>query len=186
MSRIWLNNVLSVLTLTRIDISVFNHESLFLIRRLDKAYLAYISYIRMEHIYNNPILNGFCDMMVDSMIQSNRLRESLNRLILEQDRMRHYESLPRPIYQRPTSLQIDHTYIFIKDVKRHQPVPRFNYDSLIRLRNILYLCLLLKRNPTLAKLRFRNLKHINKPLQETAEFHVSIRNFYKNLKAVVD
>ena len=56
--------------LTRIDTSMFNRDSDFLIRRLDKGYLAYSNYIKMEHWYNNPIVNGFCEMLIESMIYS--------------------------------------------------------------------------------------------------------------------
>ncbi len=36
----------------------------------NKGHLAYINYVRMEHWYNNPVLTGFCEMLIESMFCS--------------------------------------------------------------------------------------------------------------------
>jgi hypothetical protein len=196
MSRMWLNNLVSVLTLARIDISMFNHENNFLIKRLDKAYLAYISYVRMEHFYNNPIMNGFCDLMVDMMITTKKDRERLE-LINQIDQMIYYK-----IFNKQKAYQFSYTNVqsmTSTSILSNRSIPsfeeekadtfnvarlgsnkNFKYDSLLRLRNIMYLCLLLKRNPILAKVRFKNLSNVNKPSGRTENLHEAIKRIYKN------
>ncbi len=70
MSRIWQTTIVSLLTLPRIDKSMFNRDSDIIMRRLDKGHLAYINYVRMEHWYNNAVVNGFCEMLIESMLYS--------------------------------------------------------------------------------------------------------------------
>ncbi len=50
---------------------------MLLLRRLDKGHLAYINFVRMEHWYNNPVLNGFCEMMIESMLYSQIYKKKL-------------------------------------------------------------------------------------------------------------
>lgn len=69
-SRIWQTTIISMIRLPRLDKSMFNREDDLLMRRLDKGHLAYLNYVRMEHWYNNPILNGFCEMLLESMFYS--------------------------------------------------------------------------------------------------------------------
>lgn len=75
MSRIWQTTVISMICLPRLDKSMFNTENDLLLRRLDKGHLAYLNYVRMEHWYNNPILNGFCEMLLESMFYSQIYRQ---------------------------------------------------------------------------------------------------------------
>ena len=70
MSRIWQTTVISLIRLPRLDKSMFNREDDLLMRRLDKGHLAYLNYVRMEHWYNNPVLTGFCEMLIESMLYS--------------------------------------------------------------------------------------------------------------------
>lgn len=77
-SRIWQTTIISMIRLPRLDKSMFNREDDLLMRRLDKGHLAYLNYVRMEHWYNNPILNGFCEMLLESMFYSQIYREKFN------------------------------------------------------------------------------------------------------------
>ena len=70
MSRIWQTAIISMLYLPRLDTSMFNAENEVLIRRIDKGHLAYLNYVRMEHWYNNQILKGFCELLLESMFYS--------------------------------------------------------------------------------------------------------------------
>jgi hypothetical protein len=70
MSRVWQTTLISLYRLPRLDRSMFNSENDVLLKRLDKGHLSYINYVRMEHWYNNPILNGFCEMLIESMFYS--------------------------------------------------------------------------------------------------------------------
>ena len=70
MSRVWQTTFISLIRLPRLDKSMFNSENDILLKRLDKGHLAYINYVRMEHWYNNPVLNGFCEMLIESMFYS--------------------------------------------------------------------------------------------------------------------
>lgn len=74
-SRIWQTTIISMIRLPRLDKSMFNREDDLLMRRLDKGHLAYLNYVRMEHWYNNPILNGFCEMLLESMFYSQIYRQ---------------------------------------------------------------------------------------------------------------
>jgi hypothetical protein len=51
MSRVWQTTVVSLLTLPRLDKTMFNRDSDLVMRRLDKGHLAYLNYVRMEHWY---------------------------------------------------------------------------------------------------------------------------------------
>jgi hypothetical protein len=71
MSRVWQTTIVSLITLPRLDKSMFNQDrDMILLRRLDKGHLSYINFVRMEHWYNNPVLNGFCEMLIESMLFS--------------------------------------------------------------------------------------------------------------------
>jgi hypothetical protein len=70
MSRVWQTTILSFMRLPRLDKSMFNQEDELIMRRVDKGHLAYLNYVRMEHWYNNPVLNGFCEMLIESMLYS--------------------------------------------------------------------------------------------------------------------
>lgn len=70
MSRVWQTTIISLIRLPRLDKSMFNKEDDLLMRRLDKGHVSYLNYVRMEHWYNNPVLNGFCEMLIESMLYS--------------------------------------------------------------------------------------------------------------------
>jgi hypothetical protein len=205
MSRLWLNNLVSVLTLARIDISMFNHESNRLIKRLDKAYLAYTSYVRMEHFYNNPIVNGFCDLLIDSLITSKKDKERIETTRRIDALVNRSVSSQRPATVSYANLQFMKSSSVIETSKRsdssfyekeevveclfrsgaaarRRPSRNedFNYDSMLRLRSLMYLCMLLKRNPMLARVRFKNLNSLNKPVGRKENLHEAIKRIYKN------
>jgi hypothetical protein len=80
MSRVWQTTVISLIRLPRLDKSMFNRDEELLMRRLDKGHLAYLNYVRMEHWYNNPVLNGFCEMLIESMLYSQIYRAKYDAL----------------------------------------------------------------------------------------------------------
>ena len=187
MSRVWLNNLVSVVTLARIDISMFNQENNLLIKRLDKAYLAYISYVRMEHFYNNPVVNGFCDLVVDLMIISKKEKENLKHIefkkaIIEANYDRITFLTSSNLSRQTVFLHEDNQNLSLSttNINCFNPNETFKYESLLKLRNLMFLALLLRRNPILAKVRFKNLRRINQPTGKAENLHEAIKRIYKN------
>jgi hypothetical protein len=41
-----------------------------IIQNLEKGHLNYVNFAYMEHLYNNPVLNGFCDVMIELFFKS--------------------------------------------------------------------------------------------------------------------
>jgi hypothetical protein len=145
MSRVWLSNLISIMYLTRIDTSMFNRDSDFLIRRLDKGYLAYSNYIKMEHWYNNPIVNGFCEMLIESMIYS-----KLNK--------------------KNSKTKTKRIIRFDDENTENINNLNFNYKSYKRLRNLFFLLILLNKKKILKQHRYHSFENeINseKNLEET-------------------
>ena len=231
MSRVWQTTIISMLRLPRLDTSMFNSNDQLLMRRLDKGHLAYLNYVRMEHWYNNPILNGFCEMLLESMFYSQvykaiyeaRTQSSAHIQVSEdgQNKLVYYRSVSRSAkgvteynviskvmnvlpgkdfprqFSRSVSFNNPPTFKpainniismpeeeeenepgvdginaenFTEDelynqidvpsdsepTSQHvikQPNTNFKYTSFLRLRNMMFLCLLLKKNPSLRKYR---------------------------------
>ena len=169
LSRINLTNLINLLSLTRIDTPMINQESRF--KDLDKAYSAYISYVKMEHYYNNPIVNGFCELLVESMISSKEFQKKFNK-----------KKQKEQIFSRSISLKYDSKITNVqeyniknydeKETKKKRRIsynevrmpedkqfnPKFEYNSFLRLRNLLLLWVFLKNNRALGKFRHRNFK----------------------------
>lgn len=76
--RIGLSNLVSLFHFNRIDSSIYNEKNDFILKYNDKGYLAYKNYVLMEHWYNNPIVNGFCEMLIESMLNSKLNEEETN------------------------------------------------------------------------------------------------------------
>ena len=70
MSRKWQTTFVSMIFLSRLDKTMINRESGLLLRRLDKVHLSYMNHVRMEHWYNNGLMNGYCEISIESMIYS--------------------------------------------------------------------------------------------------------------------
>ena len=162
LSRAWLTNIISFLTLSRIDVSMFNQESSTKIIKLDRAHLCYKSYVRMEHLYNNPTFNGSVELLIDASIQSNIVEMNLkykNRMIMETyleiDNRKPSENIEIARLQiiheldRKAELIDSNEDLIIND--------KFNFQSFLRLRNLLYLCLVLKKYRKLQVCRYHQL-----------------------------
>jgi hypothetical protein len=91
-SRIWQTTIISMIRLPRLDKSMFNREDDLLMRRLDKGHLAYLNYVRMEHWYNNAILNGFCEMLLESMFYSQIYKEKYRLMTWSVDKFVRHNS----------------------------------------------------------------------------------------------
>ena len=244
MSRVWETTIISLLYLPRLDTSLFNENNDLLMRRLDKGHLAYLNYVRMEHWYNNQILKGFCEMLLESMFYSQIYRVKIedkakdnysidvNKVIGDEDAFTTVVSTRRFVSQTATVRNynvtervLNHSRSFnpafaqvIKSISEqcednddtdlakmvlvNQPsgvaeaagksmVPLmaetvktgnldFKYTSFLRLRNLIFLCLLLRKNPSLKQYRQHYLLQVkkdeekankNKPNQSFTEFY---------------
>ena len=132
-SRVWKTTLISIIYLPRLDKSMFDKENEFLIRKIDKGHLAYINQVRMEHWYNNNILNGFCEILIESMFFSQFYRENFRSKSLE---------------------------IFSKNKKNKFDTNKFKFESFLRLRNLIFLYFLLKKNSFLIKYRYDYLHNL--------------------------
>ena len=69
-NRIWQTTIISCLYVSRLDVSIFNDNNEIIIQNLDKGHLAYINFAYMEHLYNNQVINGFCDVLLELLFKS--------------------------------------------------------------------------------------------------------------------
>ncbi len=145
MSRAVLTNIISLLSVVRIDVSMFSSEQPKVIRGLDRAFLAYSSYVKMEHFYNNAIVNGFCELICDSMLTSKS-----NEIFIEKYGF--------------SCTKLDSE----KRVLKKEANPNFNYKSFKRLRNLIFLCMFLKSNELIKSFRYHKWREDAIPIQ-TAE-----------------
>jgi hypothetical protein len=262
-SRVWQTTIISLIRLPRLDKSMFNKEDDLLMRRLDKGHLAYLNYVRMEHWYNNPVLNGFCEMLIESMLYSQIYRAKYTAMassciISKKDSVDGIVGLmaihqTKPLLQNQYSItriittqpsKEFHPRKFLKTRFQHRPVVTeaievlntnneinnennyynesddtfddvfevnddsmtnglaadiskpnydiktgnsdFKFESFLRLRNIFYLCLMLKKNPSLRMYRRHYLEEIRK--REAAQFHkvqTSSQFFSENLERLL-
>lgn len=142
-SRVWKTTLISIIYLPRLDKSMFDKENEFLIRNIDKGHLAYINQVRMEHWYNNNILNGFCEILIESMFFSQFYRDNLKKKSIE---------------------------MFSLKKKTKFDINKFNYQSYLRLRNLIFLYLLLKKNSFLIKYRYAFLHNLRFESQKNPKF----------------
>lgn len=82
MNRVWQTTLVSIFQLARLDKSIFGQEQAFLGRKFDRGHMAYLNYVRMEHWYNNPVLSGFCEMLIESMFRSQIYKKKFDYLNL--------------------------------------------------------------------------------------------------------
>lgn len=160
MYRAWAANVLSVLTLARIDICMFNQESSRWIRELDYAYLAYINYVRMEHEFNNPVVNGFCEILIDSMLTTKAKRDEIEGLSKVENFNWNSKSTGKVIK------------------KSNQ---NFKFESFLRLRNLVFLYSLLKLNPKLKEFRHKRINENDERIRDET-FSRGIKRVYEDMK----
>jgi hypothetical protein len=201
-SRIWQTTIISLITLPRLDKSMFNKDSDLIMKRLDKGHLAYMNFVRMEHWYNNPVLSGFCEMIIESMLLSQIYREKYEILAKSKITLKPLKNTSSsdeiaPKFQIKRSISknnqtSEHTvsktvkdnfllkhFNRLKESRRASKIggeekdnektneynqviefkgnQDFKFSSFLRLRNLFYLCLLLRRNPSLKKLRYHYL-----------------------------
>ena len=75
MNRVWQTTIVSLFYLPRLDKTMFNEKETLLLQQLDKGHLAYMNFVHMEHLYNNPVLISFTEILVEMMFIS-YIRES--------------------------------------------------------------------------------------------------------------
>lgn len=168
------------------------------------GHLAYINYVRMEHWYNNSVVNGFCEMLIESMLYSQIYRlkfdikashsvtliqhpeeENKQTLKFERTLSQQPKKLMQSVSVTERTIQTRSHFNFrarsetgVRNIKNWNP--DFQFRSFLRLRNLLYLCLMLKSNPSLRKLRHHYLLKKSKEEQdeevEVAKFSVSLNN----------
>lgn len=201
---------------------MFNSDDDLIMKRLDKGHLSYLNYVRMEHWYNNSVLNGFCEMLLESMFYSQIYEakfKAMVRINLRKKQIRIYNRSfseePRRNFnviheivgapaapKRSVSFSPD-TIDFNLNITQpsvekineeeetelneddkdnntndNQDIDRqisddfemnFNIRSFLRLRNLMYLCVLLNKNPSLKMYRYEALKSRRTQLKDESQ-----------------
>jgi hypothetical protein len=133
-NRIWKTTLISVFYVVRLDVSIFNENNDIILKSLDKGHVAYLNFSYMEHSYNNQVVNGFCEILIESMFQSFIYQENLENPFCECD--------------IKEQLIVDknepaHLIASISDSTR-------KYESYSRLRKLLFFYYTVKRFPSLS------------------------------------
>ncbi len=79
MNRVWQTTIVSVLYLPRLDKTMFNEKESLLLQQLDKGHLAYMNFVHMEHLYNNPVLISFTEILIEMMFISQIRKHNLKK-----------------------------------------------------------------------------------------------------------
>ncbi|RNA42141.1 stimulated by retinoic acid protein 6 -like protein [Brachionus plicatilis] len=142
-SRVWKTTLFSVIYLPRLDKSMFDRKNEFLIRNIDKGHLAYINQVRMEHWYNNNVLNGFCEILIESMFFSQYYEENFKKKSLinltrnkkvrldENKKMRFLSNIDMPIFTR-CALRVKEILNFQK-LKDYSAIQLFRISLFVQL-----------------------------------------------------
>ncbi|CAF0841611.1 unnamed protein product [Brachionus calyciflorus] len=178
-SRVWQTTIVSIFFLPRLDKSIFNKENDLLIRRLDKGHLAYLNYVRMDHWYNNNIMNCFCEISIESIMFSEYYKEYFR--IISYYNFKKVKmingNVESGIGKRKLSIPNRYNKVFINQPKKSSNLRsvvselvatdenpenkfHFKYESFLRLRNLIFLSLLLNKNPALRKYRYHYLNRV--------------------------
>lgn len=96
----------------------------------------------MEHWYNNPVVNGFCEMIVESMINSKLTKSQLD------DTQKSIDS------NLPVKLSNS----------------KFKFKSYLKLRNLFFLLILLKNLPFLRQHRYHFTRHMERKNDKNESF----------------
>lgn len=187
----------------------------------------------MEHWYNNPVVNGFCEMLIESMLYSQIYKtkyvskafhgvkitqhkvQNNKSMLLVQNSMVQTSQPPRSshshvnkfkesftnqhhskiIYSSPILIPMEGSLNPLANIDGDGRVikksnPNFKYEQFLRLRNMFFLCLMLKRNESLRKLRFNYLlaqaKNKNKvPEVEIGKFQLFSPFLGKGLQKII-
>lgn len=197
------------------------------------GHLSYINYVRMEHWYNNAVVKGFCEMLIESMLYSQIYKikfytKALHAVSITQHPTDEFKGTisfqkhnvineqptrqvqtakpriksshqynqyynqstsvtervvhsPNPFFPRQDPLKVERTLSMINNtsevIKRSNP--NFQYTSFLRLRNLFFLCLMLKSNPTLRKFRHHYL--VARSKEQQANSDVKVGKFSESL-----
>ena len=145
-NRIWKTTVISIFYVIRLDVSLFNEKNSIILKSLDKGHVAFINFSIVEHSYNHPIINGFCEVLTESLFQSFIHQYQLQFPKCDCDKQENNEKL---------SIMSDE-----KSAAKHKLAAR--------LRSIIYLREVLKSFPKLRReLRGSNVMRNNQNIFET-------------------
>ena len=89
MNRVWQTTIISLFYLPRLDKTMFNEKHTLLLQQMDKGHLAYLNFVHMEHLYNNPVLITFSDILIELMfisyIKKSQLKTHIRKSLLKQN-----------------------------------------------------------------------------------------------------
>lgn len=157
LNRIWQTTLLSVFYVSRLDVSIFDEKNDIIMRHLDKGHLAYISFAYMEHLYNNQVLNGFCEIMVEALLNS-LIKEELYKRMSE-NRGKYCTCPPLNASDEASNLVTVQPQSYNNSSQTHE----FKYESFRRLSNIIHLYYVLKKYPKLRDYHKPKIVHQERP-----------------------
>ena len=89
MIHVWKKAMILLFYLPRLDKAMFSEKDASLLKQLDKGHLAYLNFVHMEHMYNNPILITFSDILVEMMfisyIKKSQLKAHIKKSLLKRN-----------------------------------------------------------------------------------------------------
>ena len=89
MIHVWKKAMILLFYLPRLDKAMFSEKDASLLKQLDKGHLAYLNFVHMEHMYNNPILITFSDILVELMfisyIKKSQLKAHIKKSLLKRN-----------------------------------------------------------------------------------------------------
>lgn len=172
LTRVWQTTVISLICLPRLDITIFNQQNELIMKQLDKGHLAFINFVHMEHYYNNPVLNGFCDILIETLFQSYILEDRLNKkagIVTNEDRHKFNRYLSQ-VSRNDAQNFTEHEVFDVSEII-HSPTKQdekkfnfdnvhesFRYESYRRLCNIFKLYYLLKTHEELRRYTRYNIE----------------------------
>lgn len=201
-TRVWKTAILALINLPRLDQTMFYLENEKLLQKMDMGYYIYLNNVKMEHWYNNPVLLGFCDMVTESMLFSQIYKtkfellitsNSTNKLIIEDKNQKQYSVFQKidsnffklkkkSIYTSVVSNIENSNLSVLDDVNIKLTNRSFKYEKFLRLRNLLFLCLVLNKNPSLKKYRFHYLESMRKVYQNAKDSCVETKSDFLTRK----
>ena len=155
LNRIWKTTLISVFYIIRLDISMFNENNNIILKNLDTGHVVFKNFVFLEHSFNNPVINGFCEILIETMFLSFICEKNLNNPYCEctsQGKIRRtYKITAKRSFICCKKCQNENEIESKNGNDNQQTLIKSKYKSYARLRTYIYLYYALRRFPKLRK-----------------------------------
>jgi hypothetical protein len=181
LNRIWKTTLISIFYVIRLDVSIFSEDNDLILGFLDSGHVAFKNFSFIEYSLNNPVINGFCEILIEIMLQSFILEDNLKHPICDCEikktvkiisKVEKYSWCTRCSRRKKSNLEETELQL-IKDEER------LKYKSYNRLRLYLYLFYTLRRFSELRKdlsKKDNNNRHSLDSFRRAEFTNISIQN----------